>query len=105
MTNIRVNHTKDKLKNNQVVTAISGNLSSEIIDFLGPIGFDSVWIECEHGGVTWDQLGDMTRACDLWDMTPITRVNANEPWLITSCLLYTSPSPRDRTRSRMPSSA
>ena len=25
--------------------------------------------------------------------------------LIASCLLYTSPSPRDRTRSRMPSSA
>ncbi|WDT36832.1 beta-galactosidase [Streptococcus pneumoniae D39] len=25
--------------------------------------------------------------------------------LFTSCLLYTSPSPRDRTRSRMPSSA
>ena len=25
--------------------------------------------------------------------------------LILSCLLYTSPSPRDRTRSRMPSSA
>ena len=26
-------------------------------------------------------------------------------WLIITCLLYTSPSPRDRTRSRMPSSA
>ena len=26
-------------------------------------------------------------------------------WLMCSCLLYTSPSPRDRTRSRMPSSA
>ena len=25
--------------------------------------------------------------------------------IYTSCLLYTSPSPRDRTRSRMPSSA
>ena len=25
--------------------------------------------------------------------------------LVTICLLYTSPSPRDRTRSRMPSSA
>ena len=25
--------------------------------------------------------------------------------LVTNCLLYTSPSPRDRTRSRMPSSA
>ena len=29
-----------------------------------------------------------------------------EGWLLgTACLLYTSPSPRDRTRSRMPSSA
>ena len=26
-------------------------------------------------------------------------------WLVKTCLLYTSPSPRDRTRSRMPSSA
>ena len=26
-------------------------------------------------------------------------------WSVFSCLLYTSPSPRDRTRSRMPSSA
>ena len=27
------------------------------------------------------------------------------PGMIDACLLYTSPSPRDRTRSRMPSSA
>ena len=26
-------------------------------------------------------------------------------WMLYTCLLYTSPSPRDRTRSRMPSSA
>ena len=26
-------------------------------------------------------------------------------WIRLTCLLYTSPSPRDRTRSRMPSSA
>ena len=30
---------------------------------------------------------------------------AGENLLAVSCLLYTSPSPRDRTRSRMPSSA
>ena len=30
---------------------------------------------------------------------------AHIPGLLVSCLLYTSPSPRDRTRSRMPSSA
>ena len=40
-------------------------------------------------------------------------VECNEEWVVLdaltavkeTCLLYTSPSPRDRTRSRMPSSA
>ena len=38
----------------------------------------------------------------------ITAVNtalAGNPDVVFNCLLYTSPSPRDRTRSRMPSSA
>ena len=30
---------------------------------------------------------------------------ATSPWLVEACLLYTSPSPRDRQKSRMPSSA
>ena len=33
------------------------------------------------------------------------RVYKVAEYLYNSCLLYTSPSPRDRTRSRMPSSA
>ena len=39
-----------------------------------------------------------------WELNQFGRIG----WLIVllfSCLLYTSPSPRDRTRSRMPSSA
>jgi len=35
-------------------------------------------------------------------------VGEGRPWMdarLQDCLLYTSPSPRDRTRSRMPSSA
>ena len=31
--------------------------------------------------------------------------NERKTQLLVDCLLYTSPSPRDRTRSRMPSSA
>mgnify|MGYP003377921962 CR=1 FL=1 len=41
-------------------------------------------------------------------MLPIWSHHANENWCMIgyhACLLYTSPSPRDRTRSRMPSSA
>ena len=36
---------------------------------------------------------------------PAIIVSRRDPELIKNCLLYTSPSPRDRTRSRMPSSA
>ena len=41
-------------------------------------------------------------------MAPINalkNINSKDPIEIFTCLLYTSPSPRDRTRSRMPSSA
>ena len=36
---------------------------------------------------------------------PITRGNVREAALVNTCLLYTSPSPRDLSTSRMPSSA
>ena len=38
-------------------------------------------------------------------MLAIGRAIMSKPKLLLLCLLYTSPSPRDRTRSRMPSSA
>ena len=43
---------------------------------------------------------------NLFTITTNLRIRRNDVVLILqSCLLYTSPSPRDRTRSRMPSSA
>ena len=86
MPAIGTNAAKQKLQNNQVVTTISGLQDADIIDFLGPSGFDAAWIECEHGPVDWNRLADMTRACDLWGMASITQVNSNEPWLITRTL-------------------
>ena len=38
---------------------------------------------------------------DIWGTEPFILIQTEDPY----CLLYTSPSPRDRTRSRMPSSA
>ena len=43
----------------------------------------------------------LAAAPDLWLAVDVEPVTASH----RSCLLYTSPSPRDRTRSRMPSSA
>ena len=41
----------------------------------------------------------------VWNRNNEVMENGNNLSGETSCLLYTSPSPRDRTRSRMPSSA
>jgi 4-hydroxy-2-oxoheptanedioate aldolase len=83
---MRENRAKRKLLDGQIVTVTSGHQTSDMIDFLGQFGFDAMWIETEHGPVSWEQIGDMSRACDLWGMSPIVRVNANEPWLITRTL-------------------
>ena len=47
-----------------------------------------------------------SKSSDLGDITVNSiRVVDNQNGGFIACLLYTSPSPRDRTRSRMPSSA
>ena len=46
-----------------------------------------------------DIFGDLVPYDKMW------RTGANKNAMISTCLLYTSPSPRDATLSRMPSSA
>ncbi|HZW30706.1 MAG TPA: aldolase/citrate lyase family protein [Isosphaeraceae bacterium] len=83
MADIRI---KQRLREGQAVGVVSGYHTSDMIDFLGQFGLDGIWIECEHGPVSWEEIGDMSRACDLWNMASIVRVTANEPWLITRTL-------------------
>jgi len=85
--NMRDNRIKTKLKAGGIATIIGGhNNSTHTIDFFGPLGFDGFWLEGEHGTVTWDQIDDMARACDLWGMTSVLRVYSDEPWVITRAL-------------------
>lgn len=49
--------------------------TAESIDALaGPSGCDGVWVEGEHGPLSYSDLGNLSRACDLWGLTPIARV-------------------------------
>jgi 4-hydroxy-2-oxoheptanedioate aldolase len=75
---IRPNRMKQKLAAGQVATILAGSNDPDMIDQLGPIGADGIWLEGEHGGVDYADLGDLTRACDVWGMTSVVRVMDND---------------------------
>ena len=51
-------------------------------------------------------IADEVLLCDVKESKVTSEVqDLNDAVMYMPCLLYTSPSPRDRTRSRMPSSA
>ena len=65
---------------------------------------------CKHqsGSLCLQCLQALTIFASAYNLCKLPSVNLYHPSLparSSSCLLYTSPSPRDRTRSRMPSSA
>ena len=83
---MRENRIKRQLQAGQTAITVSGHHNADMIDFLGQFGFDGVWLEGEHGPVDWDAIGDMSRACDLWGMASVTRVNNNDPGTIMRAL-------------------
>ena len=83
---LRINRAKQKLANGEIVTVIGGLTHADDIDGVGPLGLDGIWLEGEHGSSDAADMGNLTRACDLWGMTSLVRVNANEPGLIGRAL-------------------
>lgn len=79
---MRENRAKRKLERGEAVVCLSGNNSTDMIDQLGPLGFDAIWLEGEHGPVDYGDIPDLTRACDLWGMTSVVRVNRNNEGII-----------------------
>ncbi len=79
---LRKNLVKHKLANGELAYVVGGITDPDDIDAFGPNGFDGVWLEGEHGAVDASNLGHLTRACDVWGMTSIVRVNSNHQGLI-----------------------
>ena len=75
---IRGNRVKEKLTAGGVATLLSGTNDPDLIDQLGTLDVDGIWLEGEHGGVDYADLGNLTRACDLWGKTSIVRVMDND---------------------------
>ena len=79
---LRQNRVKHKLASGEIAYVAAGITHPDDIDAFGPVGFDGVWLEGEHGWVDASELGNLTRACDIWGMTSLVRVNRNDQALI-----------------------
>ena len=79
---LRPNRVKRKLAAGDIAYIAVGMTDPDDIDAFGPCGFDGVWLEGEHGAVDAANLGNLTRACDIWGLTSIVRVNSNDQGLI-----------------------
>ena len=79
---IRPNRVKQKLAAGESAYVVSGFTHPDDIDAFGPVSFDGIWLEGEHGPVDASDLGNLTRACDIWDMTSVVRINRNDQGLI-----------------------
>ena len=79
---LRPNRVLHKLRAGEAAFVAAGPSHADDIDAFGPAGFDGVWLEGEHGGVDAADLGNLTRACDIWGMTSVVRVNRNDQGLI-----------------------
>ena len=82
MRQLRENRIKRKLERGEIVSVVEGFHTAEIVDFLGPMGFDGVWVETEHGAIDFREIQNITRSCDLWGMTSLIRVNRVDYGLI-----------------------
>lgn len=79
---IRPNRVKRKLAAGEVACAVSGISSADDIEAFGANDFDGIWIEGEHGPADPADLGNLTRACDIWGISSVVRVNRNDQNLI-----------------------
>ena len=85
------------MKNKLLILAMLGIFSA---NFMHSDEVEEVVVQASLLNVTEDEIGDPLHILSGSDISDLGTVSLGE-----ACLLYTSPSPRDKTPSRIPSSA
>jgi 4-hydroxy-2-oxoheptanedioate aldolase len=81
------NALKDKLAAGQPATIIAPYATSAgLVELLGHFGFDGVFLDCEHGPASWEEVEHMIRAAEVAGYSSVVRVQANDAATITRAL-------------------
>lgn len=84
---MRENKIQTRLREDRAAVGLSLNIySPHLVELVGSMGFDWVFIDCEHGSMSESEAESMMRAAETYDIAPVVRVPANEPHLILRML-------------------
>jgi 4-hydroxy-2-oxoheptanedioate aldolase len=80
---MKKNLMKEKLqKGGRAVGAIIQDPAPQIVEVLGLLGFDWLFIDCEHSPMSLEEVGKLVMAAELRGITPLVRVPQNLPEII-----------------------
>ena len=78
---------KDRLAAGQTATVVAPFASSAgLVELLGHMQFDGVFLDCEHGPPDWEDVEHMVRAAEVAGYSSVVRVEHNDVALITRAL-------------------
>jgi len=81
------NAFKDKLKRDEPVVVVNpDHPSASLTEFVAGLGFDGVFIDCEHGVASVEGVQEMCRAARAARVQSIVRPESDAPFLITRYL-------------------
>jgi len=81
------NAFKAKLRRDEVVVVVNpDHPSASLTEFVAGLGFDGVFIDCEHGMATIERVQEMCRAARSVGVQSIVRPESEAPWQITRYL-------------------
>jgi 2-keto-3-deoxy-L-rhamnonate aldolase RhmA len=81
------NQFKEKLNRDEVVVVLNpDHPSPSLTEFVAGLGFDGVFIDCEHGMATIERVQEMCRAARAAGVQSVVRPESDAPFLITRYL-------------------
>jgi 2-keto-3-deoxy-L-rhamnonate aldolase RhmA len=81
------NQFKEKLNRDEVVVVLNpDHPSPSLTEFIAGLGFDGVFIDCEHGMATIERVQEMCRAARAAGVQSVVRPESDAPFLITRYL-------------------